>query len=407
MNENLIKVNLESIRMMEFEIKELKEKKNLTRAALSDLYLEMLKNDKQKRKESLLWIVKSLIRIDEDVSQQQIFPEYLDAESIQFLIDYARLDQRFDEIKMRYNENSGQHNLSGFAPEALQNRSGSHANLHSVTLRTTQFSQPSLYSPTASVQSHNFAKVKLDKLVKNHSQIVRRPVFHLNSTFQDQPVFVSLEESKELQGDNPEQLGATRQQLSQSQKKFIQDQQQFTNQMVEVQRQIEELKERELQRLFASFLQSHLKERLLQFQKILQALFGEFDGEYQYRRFLKLRLQQSEIKDKNKTFFFAQKNKILSQKKDYAQLEVEEQRQIIKNNLTLGEMQNLNLKSKKPHSTISNSISIRGNQHTKYQLTLKKFMDQQNQEQHDQRYFERYIDDMLSRAPARDNSRHK
>jgi hypothetical protein len=40
-------------------------------------------------------------------------------------------------------------------------------------------------------------------------------------------------------------------------------------------------------------------------------MFGSNEGEYQYRMFLKRRLTLSETKDKNRTFFFAQRNNVL------------------------------------------------------------------------------------------------
>ena len=59
------------------------------RGALSELYLKMLKTDKNKSKDSLIWIIKALLKIEEDVSHSKIFPEYLDENSIKFLIKYS------------------------------------------------------------------------------------------------------------------------------------------------------------------------------------------------------------------------------------------------------------------------------------------------------------------------------
>ena len=63
-----------------------KTRRNVTRGALSQLYLKMLKTDKSYSNESLIWLIKALLKIEEDVSHSKIFPEYLDESSIKFLI---------------------------------------------------------------------------------------------------------------------------------------------------------------------------------------------------------------------------------------------------------------------------------------------------------------------------------
>ncbi len=45
-----------------------------------------------------MWIVKALIRIEEDVNSLHIFPEFLDEKSIKFLVDYAQLEIKYEDF---------------------------------------------------------------------------------------------------------------------------------------------------------------------------------------------------------------------------------------------------------------------------------------------------------------------
>lgn len=77
----------------------------MTKKNLSELYLKMLKTDKQLSNESLVWIIKALIRIEEDVKQSKIFPLYLDEISIKFLIEFANIELKIDRLKLIHEKN--------------------------------------------------------------------------------------------------------------------------------------------------------------------------------------------------------------------------------------------------------------------------------------------------------------
>jgi hypothetical protein len=61
-------MNNENIISLTNDKRETKDKKILTKHVLSDLYLKMLKTDSSLSKESIVWVVKALLRIEEDVT---------------------------------------------------------------------------------------------------------------------------------------------------------------------------------------------------------------------------------------------------------------------------------------------------------------------------------------------------
>ena len=73
---------------LEREIKDLKFKKNQIRIQLKHLYLKILKSEEQTTESSFISVIKSLWRINEEVSEE-MFPNYLDTESKKYLIEVS------------------------------------------------------------------------------------------------------------------------------------------------------------------------------------------------------------------------------------------------------------------------------------------------------------------------------
>lgn len=60
-------------------------------------YYEILKEGLDSRKDGLMWIIKNLWYLNENV-QMSAFPDFLDTESIKYILEYAKLDIKKQEI---------------------------------------------------------------------------------------------------------------------------------------------------------------------------------------------------------------------------------------------------------------------------------------------------------------------
>jgi hypothetical protein len=60
-------------------------------------YYELLNQGLDCRKEGLIWIIKNLWFLNENVAMSS-FPDFLDTESIKYLLEYAKLDIKKNEI---------------------------------------------------------------------------------------------------------------------------------------------------------------------------------------------------------------------------------------------------------------------------------------------------------------------
>ncbi|EAS05506.2 hypothetical protein TTHERM_00930870 (macronuclear) [Tetrahymena thermophila SB210] len=92
------KTSLEKLELMDKEILKIKQKRNTTKLILKDLYLKAIKSN-QFPKQSLVLIVKQLILINEELSNSNILPSFLDEDSKQFLIQWAKLMIEQDRIQ--------------------------------------------------------------------------------------------------------------------------------------------------------------------------------------------------------------------------------------------------------------------------------------------------------------------
>ncbi|KAL4428940.1 hypothetical protein ABPG74_011136 [Tetrahymena malaccensis] len=92
------KTSLEKLELMDKEILKIKQKRNTTKLILKDLYLKAIKCN-QFPKQSFVLIVKQLILINEELNNSNILPSFLDEESKQFLIQWAKLMIEQDRIQ--------------------------------------------------------------------------------------------------------------------------------------------------------------------------------------------------------------------------------------------------------------------------------------------------------------------
>ncbi|KAL4471171.1 hypothetical protein ABPG72_019113 [Tetrahymena utriculariae] len=92
------KTSLEKLELMEKEILKIKQKRNTTKLILKDLYLKAIRSN-QFPKQSFVLIVKQLILINEELNNANILPSFLDEESKQFLIQWAKLMIEQDRIQ--------------------------------------------------------------------------------------------------------------------------------------------------------------------------------------------------------------------------------------------------------------------------------------------------------------------
>lgn len=68
-----------------------------------DHYKKLLKEGIDSRKDGLIWIIKVLWLLEEDIDISDM-PNYLDSELIKFLLDYAKMDIKRSEYHLMLKE---------------------------------------------------------------------------------------------------------------------------------------------------------------------------------------------------------------------------------------------------------------------------------------------------------------
>lgn len=92
-----IHINISQLHLFEFEIEQIKKDISSTKSEQVEHYQQLLKEGIDSRKDGLIWIIKAIWLLGQDVNIA-IMPTYLDSDSIKFILDYAKLDIKRSEL---------------------------------------------------------------------------------------------------------------------------------------------------------------------------------------------------------------------------------------------------------------------------------------------------------------------
>lgn len=89
--------------MFEFEIERIKRDIESTKEEQLTHYRALLKEGIDSRKDGLIWIIKAIWLLGEDINIEHM-PTYLDSGAIKFLLEYGKLDIKRCELQSMLKE---------------------------------------------------------------------------------------------------------------------------------------------------------------------------------------------------------------------------------------------------------------------------------------------------------------
>ncbi|KAL4440756.1 hypothetical protein ABPG74_013737 [Tetrahymena malaccensis] len=272
--------NQQQLILNEKEIKTYKEKKDITRNMLKTLYLETLKNDQTLQKQSMVWIVRALLNINEDVSSSDIFPQILDNQSIQYLVEYAALESNMDQvlssIKLKSDDQISQ-------------------------IQNDQFDQE--YLNTQQQYSLVDMKERVQKIARKTNLKIRKPIF--TSSCKNEYI-LAWENAQDVQA--PQEIAFSLAKIPPSKTDLVNQNKDAREQMKQIKLQQKKMKEGEANRLIDQYLQYKDEKKREELKQIFNILFGELEGHDYFKQFQKKYIHlQFQIKN-NKTFTFTRTN---------------------------------------------------------------------------------------------------
>lgn len=277
--ENENKKNSQKLNGLEREIKDLKFKKNQLRLQLKHLYLKILKNEEHifKNESSFITIIKNMWKINEEVTED-MFPSFVDRESMIYLTENAKLEYQLEQLE-QLTKNEGMNELHHNDPQAREE-------IYHKFLKT----QHSLKAPLSSQLAD--VKKRLQDLKKGLVKM-KRPVFIKDGTSRSRII-------------RWEELNLETDDLTEHNINDPQVQEKINHSIQTLKEKLAELKEREINRIFALYINKEVEEKTLRsLNKILLSLFGRVGAEKTYMRFIRLKQTHDFKISQNKTFVFS------------------------------------------------------------------------------------------------------
>lgn len=103
-----IKNNQEQMKAEAQEMVQLRDLSVNLKAELRILYRILLKRNPLLSKKDILWLVKAVLRLEQNslscVESSNIFPDYLDADAVSYLIKQAKLDIAYEKLSEKYKQ---------------------------------------------------------------------------------------------------------------------------------------------------------------------------------------------------------------------------------------------------------------------------------------------------------------
>ena len=271
------------------EINELKTNEKNTKVELLKHYLELLYVGKEVRNEGLIWIIKSIWKLGENVPIS-FMPKFLDFDAIQFLFNYAKISTELEYIKKLIRE------LKHKLKEKVNNTQISNGSIikEELTSRNNMFNIiNSNFKDKTNVmkkfsESNRIIIPRKNSVIFNRNNIFRKKLLYSSSSPDlMKNIFNNSNINMEEQNEKKFEIKSTMSQISKilDKKKDelyfdkmpeINEINNFQKKIVSLNKQLEEMKKKEIQRIFKEYTDNEYEKVYhAPIEIVLGALIGE------------------------------------------------------------------------------------------------------------------------------------
>ena len=271
------------------EINELKTNEKNTKVELLKHYLELLYVGKEVRNEGLIWIIKSIWKLGENVPIS-FMPKFLDFDAIQFLFNYAKISTELEYIKKLIRE------LKHKLKEKVNNTQISNGSIikEELTSRNNMFNIiNSNFKDKTNVmkkfsESNRIIIPRKNSVIFNRNNIFRKKLlFSSSSPDLMKNIFNNSNFNMEEQNEKKFEMKSTMSQISKilDKKKDelyfdkmpeINEINNFQKKIISLNKQLEEMKKKEIQRIFKEYTDNEYEKVYhAPIEIVLGALIGE------------------------------------------------------------------------------------------------------------------------------------
>lgn len=271
------------------EINELKTNEKNTKVELLKHYLELLYVGKEVRNEGLIWIIKSIWKLGENVPIS-FMPKFLDFDAIQFLFNYAKISTELEYIKKLIRElkhklkekvNNTQISNGSIIKEELTSRNNMFNIINSNFKDKTNFMKK--FS-----ESNRIIIPRKNSVLFNRNNIFRKKLLYSSSSPDlMKNIFNNSNFNMEEQNEKKFEIKSTMSQISKilDKKKDelyfdkmpeINEINNFQKKIISLNKQLEEMKKKEIQRIFKEYTDNEYEKVYhAPIEIVLGALIGE------------------------------------------------------------------------------------------------------------------------------------
>ena len=271
------------------EINELKNNEKNTKVELLKHYLELLYVGKEVRNEGLIWIIKSIWKLGENVPIS-FMPKFLDFDAIQFLFNYAKISTELEYIKKLIRE------LKHKLKEKVNNTQISNGSIikEELTSRNNMFNIINSNFKDKTNFMKKFSEInriiipRKNSVIFNRNNIFRKKLlFSSSSPDLMKNIFNNSNFNMEEQNEKKFEMKSTMSQISKilDKKKDelyfdkmpeINEINNFQKKIISLNKQLEEMKKKEIQRIFKEYTDNEYEKVYhAPIEIVLGALIGE------------------------------------------------------------------------------------------------------------------------------------
>ena len=271
------------------EINELKTNEKNTKVELLKHYLELLYVGKEVRNEGLIWIIKSIWKLGENVPIS-FMPKFLDFDAIQFLFNYAKISTELEYIKKLIRE------LKHKLKEKVYNTQISNGSIikEELTSRNNMFNiiNSNFKDKTNFMkkfsESNRIIIPRKNSVIFNRNNIFRKKLLYSSSSPDlMKNIFNNSNINMQEQNEKKFEIKSTMSQISKilDKKKDelyfdkmpeINEINNFQKKIISLNKQLEEMKKKEIQRIFKEYTDNEYEKVYhAPIEIVLGALIGE------------------------------------------------------------------------------------------------------------------------------------
>ena len=265
----LVNIN-EPLKQLNKEIFEIKRKENLVIQKLMSHYESLLFKGEEVRNEGLVWIIKAIWNLGENVPMSFI-PPFLDFQSIEFLFQYAHKSIELENFKKILNE----------VKEKLQ------IEIHKLFYNSKS---PKRYSSSFEFKTDLIKKNTISKKsIKEHNFI--NSYIKASETEEENKNVNYLKEMQNLTGQKKSEINFNK-------LKGIEKLEELKSKIKSIENEIFNLRKRETTRLFKEFVENDYENKYhVSLDVVLAALFGEHIKNIEINKYNKFKKEyQEELK---------------------------------------------------------------------------------------------------------------